>query len=202
MFYVLYKSDRVIGVFDTLDCVENMINGLTQHKLCSKSKLTIKKFHRNTICEVIDNDISKIDNDISKTDNDNILKVAIDNNNDIREKEEKKLTLEEEIERNKKKSDIEYELTRLKKDKERIDESKKTFKVDLDLYKKFKKIKEENNCFEIPDLFVEKYKIFEMIDKENKLDWENFYANYKQKNLSSSYSGMFDNDDAKTININ
>lgn len=201
MFYVLFKSDKVIGVFDTLDCVENMINGLKQHKLCSKSKLTVRKFHRNTICEVKDNIISKEDNSISKESNNDIKKNTKDNieskNENIRE-----LTLEEEIERNKKKSDIEYELNRLKKDKERIDESKKTYKVDLDLYKKFKKIKEENNCFEIPDLFVEKYKIFEMIDKEDKLDWENFYANYKQKNLSSSYSGMFDNDDAKTININ
>jgi ribosomal protein S8 len=194
MFYVLFKSDKVIGVFDSLDCVENMINGLKQHKLCSKSKLTVRKFHRNTICEVKNDSISKEANDyISKEDNDdNISKGAIENI--------KELTLEEEIERNKKKSELEYELTRLKKDKERIDESKKTFKVDLDLYKQFKKLKEENNCFEIPDLFVEKYKIFEMIDKEDKLDWENFYANYKQKNLSSSYSGMFDNDDAKTIN--
>lgn len=194
MFYVLFKSDKVIGVFDTLDCVENMINGLKQHKLCSKSKLSVRKFYKNTIYEVIDNNISKrANNNIENNTEDNIKS----NNENIKE-----LTLEEEIERNKKKSELEYELTRLKKDKERIDESKKMYKVDLDLYKKFKKIKEDNNCFEIPDLFVEKYKIFEMIDKENKLDWENFYANYKQKNLSSSYSGMFDNDDAKTININ
>ena len=36
-----------------------------------------------------------------------------------------------------------------------------------------------------------------MIDKNRNLNWENFYANYKQSNLPSSYSNMFDNGDAR-----
>ena len=33
------------------------------NKLCSKSKLTVRKFFENTIYEVKDNDISKVAND-------------------------------------------------------------------------------------------------------------------------------------------
>ena len=40
-----------------------------------------------------------------------------------------------------------------------------------------------------------------MIDKDDNLNWENFYANYKHQNLSSSYGAIFNNDDARTINI-
>ena len=35
------------------------------------------------------------------------------------------------------------------------------------------------------------------LKNEGNLNWENFYANYKQKNLSSSYSNMFNNGDAR-----
>ena len=83
-----------------------------------------------------------------------------------------------------------------------LTESKKIYKVDVELYKKFKKIKEENYQFDIPELFIEKYKVFTMIEEDGNLNWENFYANYKQKNLSSSYGAIFDNDDARTIEIN
>ena len=184
-FYALFKSEKIIGIFDSEDNVENMINGIVQNKFCSKNKLSIRKFNRNTIHEII----------------------TEDKNEDIKivEKEPPQviqLSQEEEEKRNKKKCELEYKLNNLKKEKDKIEESKKTYKVDVELYKKFKKIKEENYQFDIPEMFVEKYKVFEMIDKDDNLNWENFYANYKQKNLSSSYSGMFDNDDAKTININ
>ena len=36
-----------------------------------------------------------------------------------------------------------------------------------------------------------------MIEKDDNLNWENFYANYEPKQISSSYSDMFDNGDAR-----
>ena len=186
MFYALFKSEKLIGIFDSFESVNTMINGIVQNNLCKKSKLTIKKFFKNTIYEVNsdekndeieDNKITEIKTDIIK------------------------LTPEEEEKRNKEKCELEYQLNILKKDQEKIEESKKMYKVDLELYQKFKKIKEENYQFDIPDLFIEKYNIFEMIEKDGNLNWENFYANYEPKQISSSYSDMFNGNDARTINI-
>ena len=187
MFYALFNSEKLIGIFDSSESINNMINGMVQNKLCKKNKLTIRTFFENTIYEVNTED----KNDEIENDKNTEIKTDI-----------LKLTPEEEEKRNKKKCELEYELNTLKKNQEKIEESKKTFKVDLELYKKFKKIKEENYQFDIPELFIEKYEVFEMIEKDNNLNWEHFYANYKQKNLASSYSAIFDNDDSKTIHIN
>ena len=183
MFYALFKSDKLIGIFNSENAIHNMINGIVQNKFCSESKLSIRKYAINTIYEVTTEDKDKISKVIEK-------------------EPVPELTQEEEEKRNKKKCELEYELNNLKKEKDKIEESKKTYKVDVELYKKFKKIKQENYQFDIPELFIEKYKVFEMIDDDNNLNWENFYANYKQENLSSSYGAIFDNDDARTININ
>lgn len=180
--YALFRSNRLIGIFDSKESIENMIEGLVQNNFCDKTKLSIKEFKKNSIVKV---DSSKINNS------------SEDNNSENEEKEEITLSPEEEKKRNKEKSAIEYQIVKLKKEKERIEESKKTYKVDLELYERFKKIKQDNNSFEIPELFSEKYKVFEMLDSDGNLNWENFYANYKHKNLSSGYSQMFDSGDAK-----
>ena len=174
MFYALFKSEKLIGIFDSEDYVENMINGIVQNKFCNKNKLSIRKFNRNAIHEVTNEEKNK---DIK-----------------IVEKEQAQviqLSPEEEEKRNKKKCELEYELNNLKKEKDKIEESKKTYKVDVELYKKFKKIKEESYQFDIPELFVEKYNVFEKLDNDDNLNWENFYVNYKQKNLQSSYDNIF-----------
>lgn len=179
-FYALFKSEKLIGIFDSESAIQNMIDGLVKNKFSSKNKLSIKKYHRNTICEV------------SSKNN-----IPVNDNKEDKSTKEIKLSPKDEEKRNKEKSEIEYELLKLKKDKEKINESKKIYDVDLDLYYKFKNIKENNSEFVIPELFAKKYDVFEMIEKEGNLNWENFFANYKQKNLSSSYSEMFDNGDAR-----
>jgi len=186
MFYALFKSSKLIGIFDTEENVNNMINGLQQNKLCKEKELSVRKFNNNSICEFKDN------NNNNNLNNNNL-------NNNIEQVTE--LSFEEEEKRNKEKCEVEYELNNLKKNKDKIDESKKTYKVDLDLYQKFKKLKNNSNEFEIPQLFIEKYRVFEMIENDNNLNWENFYTNYKPEIFLSSYGNMFDNGDARTINI-
>jgi hypothetical protein len=73
---------------------------------------------------------------------------------------------------------IQNKIYELRKQKEKIEESKNVYKVDLDLYKRFKKIKETNDKFEIPEMFIDKYELMEGLEKENKLCWENFYELY------------------------
>ena len=59
MFYALFKSEKLIGIFDSEDYVENMINGIVQNKFCNKNKLSIRKFNRNAIHEVTNEEKNK-----------------------------------------------------------------------------------------------------------------------------------------------
>lgn len=174
--FALIKDKNVIGLFDNKKSAENMMNGLINNKLCKQSNLTISCYASNSIFKVED-----IDNIVEDDDIDN----NIDDNIDINlSPEEKKKRIEE-------KSKLEYEMNMLKKKKEEIAESKKTYKVDLDLYKKFKKIINDNPNFEIPELFHNKYSVFKMLDEEDKLNWENFYANYEKEEIDTGYNQMF-----------
>ena len=66
MFYALFKLDKLIGIFDSKDNVQNMINGIVQNKFCSESKLSIRKYATNTIYEVTDNITTEDKNKVSK----------------------------------------------------------------------------------------------------------------------------------------
>jgi len=82
----------------------------------------------------------------------------------------------------------------LKKEKEKMNESKHVYEVDLKLFNKFKNIKKENVNFQIPDMFIDKYNLMLELENENRLTWENFYNMYKPKNFHTSYSEIFNNE--------
>jgi hypothetical protein len=178
--FALLKDKSVIGLFNNKSSAENMMNGLINNKLCKRTNLIIDCYAANSIFKI--NNINTI---IEEDDVD--LSVDISQN---LSSEDKKKIMEE-------KSKLEYEMNMLKKKKEEIIESKKTFKVDLELYKNFKKILCENSTFEIPDLFQNKYNVLKMLDDENKLTWENFYANYQKEELNTSYNILFSDQSAR-----
>ena len=88
---------------------------------------------------------------------------------------------------------MEYNLQILNKKKEKLKEKKEKYDIDLNLYKKFKQLKLENNSFVIPDLFTEKYIIMEELSEKNCLNIDNFYKNYTPNN-SSSFNSLFSGD--------
>jgi hypothetical protein len=97
-------------------------------------------------------------------------------------KEEKKLLQEKLKEHDEKygkiaqqKTDMVHDINILKTKKKKLEESKKMYDNDLDLYNKFKM---EKN-FKVPELFLDKYNIFEKLEKENNLSWETFRNSYK-----------------------
>ena len=102
MFYALFKSEKLIGIFDSSESINNMINGMVQKNFV-KSKLTVRKFFENTIYEV---------NSDEKNDEVEENKI-IETENNIT-----KLTPEEEEKRNKK-CELEYQLNTLKKIKKK-----------------------------------------------------------------------------------
>ena len=175
MLYGLFNNDNLIGIFDNIDNLNYMIKGLKCNKFAKN--LTYKSFYPNTICNVED------DKNIKN----------IKNNNIKDDKVVKELT-DDEL---KEKSKIEYELNILKKEKQKIEDSKKEYDVDLKLYYNFKKIINENPDFILPELFTNKYKIFNKLENNNDLSWETFYQNYKKENMINSYSVLFDSDNAR-----
>jgi hypothetical protein len=176
--FALLKDKKIIGLFDKKENIENMLEGLVKNNFCKKSQLSIVCFIKNSIYKIEDYD---------NEENDDIL---TEESEDTLTPEEKKKIIEE-------KSKLEYEMNLLKKKKEQIEESKKTFKVDLELYQKFKKILLDNNNFEIPELFQNKFNVFKLLDDENKLDWENFYANYEPDSINTGYNQMFSGQSAR-----
>lgn len=110
------------------------------------------------------------------------------------------------IEMAKQKVDLQHKINLLKKQKEKIEESKNVYENDLKLFKMFKQSKETNPSFEIPELFAQKYNIMINLENSNELTWENFSKNYKQENYygdyfsSNSYENMFINNSNNSNN--
>lgn len=110
--------------------------------------------------------------------------------------EENKLKKEPEIDSETKqiiaenKTKMIHELNVLKKEKEKIEESKRVYKEDVKIYEKFKEELKKDSSFIISELFIEKFKIFKKLEQEGTLSWSNFMDNYK-KVESSSYNSLF-----------
>jgi hypothetical protein len=89
------------------------------------------------------------------------------------------------------KSNITQELNILNLEKKKIKEKEIEFNYDLELYNKFKIIIKNNLEFIIPELFLEKFKIFEKLDNNNNITFENFYNNYNVSNIETDFDNMF-----------
>ena len=92
---------------------------------------------------------------------------------------------------NKEINDIQYKLNLLKKDKEKLEEKKNVFLVDQDLYFKFKQSLETDDEFTVPEIFVNKYKVFRELEEKNNLCWEEFNKKYIPEQKDTSYNSLF-----------
>lgn len=93
------------------------------------------------------------------------------------------------IEINKKKIELQHNINLLKQKKEKLEELKTVYNNDIKLFEMFSENKNINPTFEIPELFVEKYKVMEKLNNENNLNWESFYKEYKHDNNYNDYFG-------------
>ena len=84
-----------------------------------------------------------------------------------------------------------YNLELLKKRKEKLEEEKRIYKIDLDLYNKFKKIRQEKPDFEIPPMFTKKYDTMLILEEENELNFKNFNSVYEQDVSNTKWSKLF-----------
>lgn len=162
MLFALNHKNKVIGLFDNNDDIQHMYNGLS--KFLKKSDLKIVSFYNNTI-DMVTGDVK-----------------TIYENKD----ESFKITKEEQDEIEK----INYEKNKLIKEKEQLQDKKNTYDVDLELYGKFKKILEENDNFEIPEMFQEKFDVFQVLEENDDVCFESFNELYQRKDIKTSYDDI------------
>ena len=233
MFYLLYHSNNVLGVFDSLRCVESTISSLVHNKLTKVNNFNVIEY-RNNVTSVgtnvnnilklpfnLNSDLSNsnivdtnnkstlINRDIfeqfsdnetteeynydstemnNSDENDNQDNDNQDNNVVVEETEEQK---ERRIRREKRKNKIDYNLQILKNRKEKLEEGNRVFEIDKDLYLKFKKIKDENESFEIPPMFTKKYDVLKILEEENSLNFESFNQVYEKDVSNTKWSKLF-----------
>ena len=98
----------------------------------------------------------------------------------------KKELEEKELKLGLEKYELNKELNELKMKKKRLDEKKNQYETDLKLYNIFKK--KEN--FTIPELFIEKFNLFQKLEKNNTLNFDN-YVNYNFDNYNGKFKSLF-----------
>ncbi len=174
MLHALLHKKNLIGIYSDYQKCKIMFEGLIENHFVDRKNIEIKSYHENTILSGEYNEES-------------IVEEFTDSETTESEKQ-KKPPSDEEM---KAKNELQNSIIELKKKKEKIEESKRVYDVDLELYNKFKKIKENNSNFSIPEMFIEKFDLLEGLEKENKLCWENYYELYKPKNVATGYDKLF-----------
>ncbi len=173
MSYLLYQDENIVGVFDELAKARDMANGIIDNGWAKN--FHIVQYKLNTCCKV------KTINIDNKDDNTNKYE-ELDSETDT---PVQKMDSEEA-------TNLQRQLNVLKQQKDKIEESKTKYEVDVKLYHDFKKKLETDNTFTIPELFVDKYKIFHQLDLENNITWEAFSLLYKEPDFYGKFSNIFE----------
>ena len=79
------------------------------------------------------------------------------------------------------------EINQLKLKKKKLQELEQEYNINLNLYKKFVEEKTKDSNFKIPELFILKYSIYERLDKENNLNFENYKIIWEKEKPKNEY---------------
>ena len=196
MLFALLHKNKLLGLYNNFDKCSQMQNGLVANNFAKSNDFSIVTYYTNSICVHKNKDTNSnfvTENIIENTTSDNTA--THNNNKNNNNKINSSYT--------KKESKIKYNLSLLQKKKEEIEESKTVYKVDFNLFTKFKKICNENPNFIIPDLFQKKYSIMEKLDQANNLSWETFNAIYVKENIPTTFDNLFElgGGEKKLLNI-
>ena len=116
-------------------------------------------------------------------------KITVDIEDKKKDPIEKKVLLEEEkVEL----FELNRELNILKLQQKRLQEKKVEFEANCELYQRFKKEKENDITFIIPELFSDKFNLIKNLEETDKLTFENYINMNPNKFLENSYSMMFE----------
>ena len=193
MLYSLVHKNKTIGLFNDYNKCVQMKDGLISNKFSSSNDLTIVKYYDNSIMVCTTNTVEDVTVEETTFEDNQVIEQFVDKE-PTEPKEPKELdsaTKKKLKKKQERQTKIRYNLELLKQKKEKLEEKKAIYKIDYNLYLKFKKIKETNPAFELPELFIEKYDIMSSLETDGKLDFDNFDATYVKKNMSTSYNRLF-----------
>jgi hypothetical protein len=175
--FLVEYNNKIIGVYEEYDLAETFILSCLQNNLMQGSA-TIHKFKTNS-CYSLD----KMEVKLFSSKPVEIIKpapVIVETPKKVQFMDDSKI-----MEIAKEKFELQHKINMLKVHKDKVDESKRVYETDLSLYNRFSKMNEP-----IPDLFIDKYKLFEKLKLENRLSWENFTKEYKKENYYGDYFGI------------
>lgn len=184
LLYLIELNNNIIGAYDNLNDAETYIHGCFQNDFFISAKIKIFKLNSCFSQEIKSYSSSKI----IKTDTKPII------SNPVSLQKEKTSFLEnneEFLQMAKQKIEIQHKINILKVQKEKIEESKRVFENDLKLFNLFNESKQKDSGFEIPELFKKKYDIMIKLNKDNKLNWDEFVKEYHTSdNNYDDYFGL------------
>jgi len=215
---IIKLKNNIIGIYNNinlaLDFIYTLVNtkiiNLTDNIIIERIKINtciileelkvdlryIIKQKKNINYITIDNLVYEVDSVNSTSNNLSIEESSEVNTDDTEEKEKikeiQKKFISEQNKLGQEKILITHQLNLLKEKQKKNDEEENIFKNDLELFYKFKKFKESDSKFIIPFMFNEKYIIFENLDLNNKLSFENFKNNYKPNQVKTTYDNLFE----------
>lgn len=188
--FLIEYNNRIIGVYSTFEQAELFILSCLQNNLIN-GNINILTYKTNS-CYYINRKEYSTENKKS------IIEKKVIEENKIPDKvidyNDPNI-----IEINKKKIELQHNINILKQKKERLEELKTVYNNDIKLFEMFSENKTNNPTFEIPELFIEKYKVMEKLNNENNLNWESFYKEYKHDN--NYYDYFAENEYEKEFNV-
>lgn len=208
-YYLVKYDDNIIGVYDNQIDAEVFILSCYQNRFMTKSA-TIITCRENSCFFKAEETININNGNIHLLQNKPSVKVSIgtqtentlhdishDVSHDVSHAHIQYKTLtptnkdvfvsQEYIDKCTKQVEINHQLNLLKLKKEKLEESKKVYDIDLKIYYMFKNKLDEDKTTEIPDIFKKKYDVFKLLESDNKLSWSNFVNNYKHDNMYNDY---------------
>jgi len=120
----------------------------------------------------------------------NRLKELFNKKREAKDKEREYINNINEI--SQKKIDIQHELNLIKYNKKKLEEKQTEYNSDYKLYNKFKELKKSVINFEIPELFINKYNLFEKLENENRCTFENFNNEYNPSVIETKFDSLFE----------
>jgi len=189
--YLIEYNGTIIGAYDNFNMAELFINSCIQSKLMT-NKCKIIKYIANSCFSTgfqIYNDTSSVSPLVQSTFTQNIKPIVsplvqYTNTSIDLDKNETYIKIAKE------KSDLLRNLNIIKGKKEKIVESKQVYENDMKLFELFSTNKKSDINFVIPELFVDKFNIFNKLKENGILSWETFMKEYKT-NQSNNYDDYF-----------
>jgi len=186
-YYLIKYNNNIIGTYDDIKLAKLFINSCYQNKFMT-SKATIMHFTKNScFFEKEEIEQTKEKKKIAEEDKKKEIEKRQEEKKDHDKKKDELQKTPEYKDIIQSKIDLQHDLNLLKQKKEKIEQSKNIYDNDIKLYNIFKQSKNDNPEFEIPEIFIKKFDLFEKLFKENRLSWENFVGEYKHENMYNDY---------------